>query len=111
MRARRDRGLSEQSCSLPQTRRRSGGKERSAGAAGRGSEQREAYTERQGERERQRERAGIEERCFSVETRSLQKSGEAARLFSPEQFYARTPLPGDLVLPFAQGRTDIGTVY
>lgn len=60
---------------------------------------------------REREKAsGHRRACFSGETRSLQEeSGEAERLFS--QFYARTPLPGDLALSFAQERTVIGTVY
>lgn len=65
------------------------------------------------ERERERKGADIEERV-SARKRSLQEErGEAARLFSPDQFYARTPElphPGDLVLSFAQERTVIGTV-
>lgn len=110
--AHRDWGQSEQSCPLPQTRRRSEGKERTAGAAGRGNE-RERDILSVEERERERKGADIEERV-SARKRSLQEErGEAARLFSPDQFYARTPElphPGDLVLSFAQERTVIGTV-
>lgn len=51
--ARRDRGLSEQSCSLPLTRRILEGKERTAGAAGRGNER---------ERERKRHILDVRER-------------------------------------------------
>lgn len=66
--AHRDWGQSEQSCPLPQTRRRSEGKERTAGAAGRGNErERDILSVEERERERE-EGSGHRRACFSEET-------------------------------------------